>query len=219
VLFTVVVLALSGYAWLALQVHRANRTPDSFELWSGAYSWIVGPKAEDLTKTASSRMQEGLNFLENSKLSGPERIADYRRSLETSEQLLIRSLRANPAQAEAITALVAARFELSPPATTEERERMLKMIDIASTMAPRIPRVQQQLGELLLALGLRDKALSYLGRAIELDPDRSRELIQKIRRYRIPLDQLLDALPKKAQTLAPEGGPTGKAATNPGRSG
>ena len=201
-LFAVAAMALIGYGWFAVQVYRAQDSPESFEAWNGTYSWIVGPKAEDLTRSAETRMREGVEALNNPKLPGPERLAEYRRNLASAEQLLVRSLRANPAQAKAITDLAAARFDLDPPLTPEDDEHMLQMIDLASTMAPRVPRVQQRLGELLLGMGLRGEALSYFHRTIELDPARSRDVIKTLGRYLVPLDEMLAALPRTSQTLA-----------------
>ena len=152
-LFAVAALALIGYGWFAVQVYRAQESPESFAAWKGTYSWIVGPKARDLTRSAETRMRAALEALNDPKLPGPERLAEFRSSLETAEQLLVRSLRANPAQAKALTDLAAARFELYPPLTPEDDEHMLRMIDLASAMAPRVPRVQQRLGELLLEMG------------------------------------------------------------------
>ena len=201
-LFAVAAMVLIGYGWFAVQVYRAHESPESFEAWNGSYSWIVGPKAEDLTRTAETRMRAGLEALNDTELPGLERLAEYKSSLETAEQLLIRSLRANPAQDKALIDLAAARFDLEPPLTPEDDERMLRMIDLASTMAPRVPRVQQRLGELLLGMGLRDEALAYFRRTIELDPGRSRDVIETLSRYVVPLDEMLDTLPRTSQTLA-----------------
>ena len=201
-LFAVTTVALVGYGWFAVQVYRAQETPESFEAWNGAYSWIVGPKARDLTRSAETRMREGVESLNDPKLPGPERLAEYRSSLAAAEQLLVRSLRANPAQAKALTDLAATRFELDPPLTPEGNERMLRMIDLASSMAPRVPRVQHRLGELLLGMGLRGEALPYFRRTIELDPRRSRDVIETLARYLVPLDEMLAALPRTSQTLA-----------------
>ena len=202
VLFAIAAMALIGYGWFAVQVYRAHESPDSFEAWNGTYSWIVGPKAEDLTRTAETRMRAGLEALNDTKLPGPERLAKYSSSLEAAEQLLIRSLRANPAQAQALTELAATRFELDPPLTPEDSERMLQTIDLASTMAPRVPRVQQRLGELLLGMGLRGEALPYFRRTIELDPAYSGAVIRALGRYLVPLEEMLEALPRTSQTLA-----------------
>ena len=201
-LLPVVAMTLIGYGWFAVQVYRAHVSPESFEAWNGTFSWVVGPKAEDLTRTAETRMREGVEALNDTELPGPERLAEYRRSLTSAERLLVRSLRANPAQAKAITDLAATRFDLDPPLTPEDDERMLQMIDLASTMAPRVPRVQQRLGELLLGMGLRSEALSYFRRTIELDPARSRDVIKTLGRYLVPLDEMLAALPGTSQTLA-----------------
>ena len=201
-LFVVAAMALIGYGWLAVQVYRAHESPESFEAWNGTYSWIVGPKAKDLTRTAETRMREGLEALNDPRLPGPERLAEYRRILETAERLLVRSLRANPAQAKALTDLAGARFDLAPPLTPEDDERMLQLIDLASTMAPRVPRVQQRLGELLLGMGLRGEAFRYFHRTVDLDPGRSRDVIELLGRYLVPLDEMLAALPRTSQTLA-----------------
>ena len=65
----------------------------------------------------------------------------------------MRSLRAQPAQAGALSKLAAVRWELEPPTTEEETAVFLEMIEVASRMAPRVPRVQLRLGELLLKMG------------------------------------------------------------------
>ena len=201
-LFAVTALAVVGYGWFAVQVYRAHASPESFEAWSGSHAWIVGPTARDLTRTAENRMREGLEALNDPQLPGPERLAAYRRSLEAAEQLLVRSLRANPAQAQALTDLAAARFDLDPLLTPEDDERMLRVIGLASSMAPRIPRVQQRLGELLLGMGLQSEALAYFHRTLELDPARSPAVIKTLGRYLVPLDEMLAALPRTSQTLA-----------------
>ncbi len=201
-LLAIAALALIGYGWFAVQVYRAQESPESFAAWNGAYAWIVGPKARDLTRSAETRMRAGVEALNDPKLPGPERLAEYRNSLAAAEELLVRSLRANPAQAKALTDLAATRFELDPPLTPEDDEHMLRMIDLASAMAPRVPRVQHRLGELLLEMGLRGDALPYFRRTIELDPARSHDVIKTLGRYLVPLDEMLAALPRTSQTLA-----------------
>ena len=139
-LFTVAVLALVAYGWFAVQVYRAQESPESFAAWDGAYAWIVGPKAADLTDAAEARMREGVAALRNSELRGPERLAAYRSSFETAEQLLIRSLRANPAQAEALTDLAATRFELAATAKGEAEVQVFSWLDLRTTLEQQLPQ-------------------------------------------------------------------------------
>jgi len=195
-------IAVFTYGWLAVQVYRAHQSPTSFEAWNGSHAWIIGPTAKNLTRSAETRLREGLEILNDTELSGPERLAAYTTSLQAAERLLVRSLRANPAQANAIADLAVVRFELDPPLTAEDREQILRMVDLASTMAPRVPRVQQRLGGLLLGMGLQDEALRYFHRTIDLDPGRSNAVIGILSRHLVPLDEMVATLPREPRTLA-----------------
>ena len=58
-------------------------------------------------------------------------------------------------------------------------------------MAPRVPRVQKRLGEVVLKMGLRDEALVFLRRTVELDPGRSREIIDLLASQFFSLDEIV----------------------------
>jgi tetratricopeptide (TPR) repeat protein len=190
------------FVWLSIQVYRSKQDPENFRAWDGPYAWIVGPPAKSLTAAAHDRMEAGLELLEDTSRPAPERIRLYRAELERAEDLLIRSLRAQPAQAGALASLAAVRWELDPPVTAEAVRKHLDMIALASRMAPTFPDVQRDLGELLLKMGRRDEALGYLARTVELDPRLSREVVQMLQDYLFTADQMLAALPRNAQVLA-----------------
>ena len=102
-------------AWLAVQVYRSKTDPENFRAWDGPRAWVVGPSADALEAAARQRLSAGLGFLEDAALPAPERIRLYREQLERAEALLVRSLRAQPAQARALATLAAVRWELAPP--------------------------------------------------------------------------------------------------------
>jgi tetratricopeptide (TPR) repeat protein len=190
------------FVWLSVQVYRSKKDPESFRAWDGPYAWIVGPPAKSLTAAASDRVQAGLESLEDTSRPAPERIRLYRAELERAEKLLIRSLRAQPAQAGALASLAAVRWELDPPVTPEAVQKHLDMIALASRMAPTFPDVQRDLGELLLKMGRRDEALGYLARTVELDPRHSREVVQLLEDYLFTADEMFEALPRRAHVVA-----------------
>ena len=105
-------------------------------------------------------MKDALATLNDTSLSPKQRMESYRKHLREAEGLLLRSLRAQPAQAGVLAQLAAVRWELHPPLSEAASRRHLEMINLASQMAPRVPRVQLQLGELLLKMGRRDDALA-----------------------------------------------------------
>jgi tetratricopeptide (TPR) repeat protein len=195
-------VGLIVFVWLSVQVYRSKQDPENFRAWDGPYAWIVGPPARSLEAAAREHMQTGLASLEDRSLPAPERIRLYREELQRAEALLVRSLRAQPAQADALAALAAVRWELEPPLTPAAVQKHLDMIALASSMAPTYPEVQRQLGELLLKMGRRDEALDYLARTVELDPRLSRETVLLMQEYLFSADQMLEALPRYPQVLA-----------------
>jgi len=194
-------VALLVFVWLAVQVYRSKRDPENFRAWSGPFAWIVGPPARALEEAAHERMEAGLEFLEDSSRPAPERIGLYHEELRRAEALLIRSLRAQPAQARVLAALAAVRWELEPPLTPEATRKHLDLIELASRMAPTYPVVQRELGELLLKMGRRREALPYFARAIEFDPGQSREVVHLLADYLFTADQMREALPRDPMVL------------------
>jgi tetratricopeptide (TPR) repeat protein len=203
----VAAVGLALFVWLSVQVYRSKKDPENFRAWNGPYAWIVGPPAKSLEAAARERMEAGLASLEDKSLPAPERIRLYRDELKRAEALLVRSLRAQPAQAHALAALAAVRWELDPPLTPEAVQKHLDMIALASSMAPTYPEVQRQLGELLLKMGRRDEALDYLARTVALDPRLGREVVRLMQDYLFTADQMLEALPRDPQVLAYLDGP------------
>jgi len=201
ILLVLGIIALVVYAWFAIQVYRSKADPENFQAWDGEHAWIVGPSGRDLLLAANRHIQQALETLGD--LSGPpkERIEGYRRHLEAAERLLVRSLHAQPAQAGALARLAAVRWELNPPITEEETGKFLDMIAVASEMAPRVPKVQLQLGELLLKMGRRKEAGAYLRRTLELSPAKARDVVKVLRENLVPLDDMLEALPVIPETM------------------
>jgi tetratricopeptide (TPR) repeat protein len=77
----------------------------------------------------------------------------------------------------------------------------LHLIRLASEIAPDVPGVQMQLGELLLKMALRDDALRYMALAVTLDPTLSRKVVAKLRDQLFSAEQILDALPRSPDVL------------------
>ena len=194
-------LALGVYAWLAVQVYRAQRDPEHFEAWDGPYAWIVGPSGKSLEAAAEHHIDQGLAVLNNTATLPAERLEAYRAHLKSTEALLVRSLRANPAQARALARLAAVRWELDPPQTEEAVRRHLELIALASRMAPQVPKIQQELGELLLRMGRQPEGLAYLRRTIELDGKTAWPIVKLLREYLLTSAEILAALPRNPETL------------------
>ncbi len=194
-------LGLAVFVWLSVQVYLSKTDPESYRAWDGPYAWIIGPPAAELEQAAQAHIQAGQEILNDTSRPPSERIGLYREKLERAEALLVRSLRAQPAQARALAALAAVRWELDPPLTSAAVETHLEMIALASRMAPTDPDGQKRLGQLLLNMGRRGEALEYLSRAVELDSELSREVIALLQDNLLTANQMLDALPKHATVL------------------
>ena len=195
------IAALGVFAWLSVQVYLSKRDPESFRAWDGPYAWIIGPPASSLFAAAEDHIRQGLEVLNDTTRPGPDRMRVYREHLGAAERLLVRSLRANPAQANALAQLAAIRWELDPPAAEEEVQKHLEMIALASRMAPRVPRIQIRLGELLLRMGRRAEALDYIHRTLELSPTYAPRVVGVLRENFLSPTEILVALPKRPETL------------------
>jgi tetratricopeptide (TPR) repeat protein len=200
----VLVLGLAGlaaYAWLAVQVYRAQADPESFRAWDGENAWIVGPTAKALNKAADARIEQSLAALGAAGVPAEDRLRSYRESLRRAEDLLVRSLRAQPAQARALARLAAVRWELDPPLDDEGVRRFLDTIETAARMAPGSARVQKDLGDLLARMGHTDDAVAYLARAVDLDPGTAKDAVEVLLRSVVPPEEIRMRLPKRPEVL------------------
>jgi len=175
------------FAALATTVHRASS---------------AGPAAAALARAAETRLTRGLATLNDASLPPAERLARYRSELAAAETWLVRSLHARPTSARTLAQLAAVRFELEPPLDEAAYARHLATIRAAARLAPGVPRVQIQLGELLLKMGRRDEAAESLRRAIELDPRTSAQAVEVLRESLFTVDELARALPRRPEVLA-----------------
>jgi len=150
-----------------------------------------------LTAHARIDLQLGLAGLADRSRPAPERFEVYQAQLRRGRDLLIRSLDVNPAQPDALATLATIGYELDPTdaATT------LARVETAAMLAPRVPRVQAQLGELLLRMGHADTALTYLARGVELDPSLSDRVVRLASAHGFAAEKIRDALPRGAPTL------------------
>ena len=195
-LYAVALLGLAVYAWLAIAVYRSKADPESFKAWDGSGAWVVGPSGKVLKKAADRRMDLALEVLDELDFNA------YREHLLVAEDLLERSLRAQPGQPEVLARLAAVRWELQPALTDEGMAGYLELIETASELAPHSPVVQFRLGRLLMAMGREEDALPYLRRAAHLRPQQTQEIASLLlaRRYRPP--DLLDILPDEQDVVA-----------------
>lgn len=200
-LVPVAALGLALFVWLSIQVYRSKTDPEGYRAWDGPHAWIIGPPATELADAADVHIRDGLEILNDTSRAPSERIQLYKEKLKRAEALLIRSLRAQPAQAPALAALAAVRWELDPPLTPAAVEAHLELIELASAMAPTYPEVQKRLGELLLNMGRRVEALEYLSRAVALDPGLSREVILVLRENLFSAEEMFEALPRRVEVL------------------
>jgi tetratricopeptide (TPR) repeat protein len=189
-------VVLAVVAALAVFVYRAETDPERY-LESGPWlPWIAGPPPTALNDAADRHIEDGLAVLGDFSLPASQRIAQYREHLVAAEKLLERSLRAQPAQAGALSRLAVLRWELDPPVDPEGQRRIEDMIQVASEMAPRVPAVQLRLGRLLLRMGARDEGLRYVARAVTLSPPMSAQAIDVMREVFMTPEEMLDALPR-----------------------
>lgn len=183
-------------AALALAVYRGH-TPGVPT--TGSCPWFS--TAKSLRGAATRELTEALRILNDTKLPAAQRLSGYRAALQQGERLLVCSLRAQPAQAEALAKLCAVRWELDPPADENAARENLALIELASRMAPTMPKVQQQLGAMLIQAGRREEALGYLRRAVELAPAETPEVVRVLEENLFGVEEMLAALPPGMTTL------------------
>jgi tetratricopeptide (TPR) repeat protein len=201
------VSALVAGSLLAIRVYRAQGRPESLVGEGRELPAPLCPSPRALNRAATDHVREAVRALNQSGEDPRDRLARFREGLGSASELLHLSLRIQPAQADSLARLAAVRWELAPPLTAEEGRAHQAVIELASTMAPRVPRVQRRLGELVLKMGLRDEALVFLRRTVELDPGRSREVIDLLASQFFTLDEIVAALPRIPDVLLPLHGP------------
>lgn len=189
------ILGVGGFAWLSVQIYRAQADPEGFR------SPVLDPPASALNREAQGAIEESLRLLNDESLPAGERVTRYREALRRAEDLLSRSLRSQPAQARTLARLAAVRFELEPPLTPEANARFLATIETASDMAPRVPQVQVELGELLFRMGREAEAWRYLARAVELDPSVAAAAVRTPAASLVPPETIRRALPPIPEVL------------------
>ena len=206
VLFVVSLVGLGLFAWLAVEVYRSKADPENFSRRTAGPGWWVGPSATELNRAARRHLEAAMESLGDASLSPAERSDAYRASLASAERLLIRSIRAQPAQAWSLAKIAAVRWELAPSLEAESMARHLDLIRLASSMAPGDPDVQMDLGRLLLT-GRRDEGAEYLGRSVELSPTMAKKVVDLMVDFLFDPRQILEALPRSSETLAALRGP------------
>lgn len=195
-------ILLFAFVWLSVQVYVSRNDPEGFRAWDGPRAWVVGPPPDALEKAAEEHVRLGLERLNDRSLPAGDRVGGYREELRMAETLLVGSLRAQPAQARVLAQLAAVRWELDPPLDDDGVRTHLEMIALASSMAPTVPGIQVQLGELLLKMGRRDEAVEYLVRAVELNPEFVPRVVSVMRDNLFGAEQILSALPPGPDLLA-----------------
>jgi len=193
---------LGLFAWLAVQVYRAQVDATHFDAWEGDHAWLLGPSPSALNDAARRQIEEGFAKLNDRGLSPADRIDAYRSSLASADRLLTRSLRAQPAQAWTLAKVAAVRWELAPPVGQEAMHSHLELIRLAAAMAPTDPDVQRDLGKLLLLTGRRDEGSTYLRRAAELNPTTVHAIVDLMVDFGFDPREMLEVLPRTPQTLA-----------------
>jgi tetratricopeptide (TPR) repeat protein len=190
---------LGLFAWSCIQVYGARSEPS--RVAEGQPPAWFRSDSTVLAETGRARVKAGLESLATPDLPGKERVGRYRARLEQAERLFVASLRQQPAQAETLAQLAAVRWELDPPMGQLATEQYVGMIELASRMAPTVPRVQLQLGELLLKMGRNDAALGYFRRSLDLDPQASRRIVGTLNRHLYSADEILGLLPNDRGVL------------------
>lgn len=184
---------LIAHALAAVGVWSAARAPERagrlIEAQSGA-----------LTQQAELELRAGIEVLSDRSRASAERFAGYNDKLRAGRELLVRSLEVNPAQADVLATLATVDYELDPT-DRATHDLVMKRIETAATLAPRVPRVQAKLGELLLRLGYADVALDYLARSAELDGTYSDRAVRLAAAYGLSVDAIRGALPHHAAAL------------------
>lgn len=190
-------VAALALAVLALGQHVSRRAPEDWP----ARGWLLGPPADALARAAGAEVERARAILADESLPLRERLAGYRGRLAGAERLLLRALRADPAQPEALAELCVVRWELDPPLDEQALRPHLERIELASRIAPGVAAVQRQLGELLLAMGRSEEAFGYLRRALELEPALAPEVVERVRAYVPSALRALEALPASPEVL------------------
>jgi len=198
---TLSALVFASFVWLSAQVYLLRTAPEENLDFGGDLGWILGPPAKALDAAATAHLARALELLNDTASPATERISGYRRELEQAETLLLRSLRAQPTQVGGLSRLAAIRWELRPPVTDSETEELLSLIRLAAEMAPRTPTAQQRLGELLFKMGRRDEAHQYLARAVDLDIDVSKEIVNFLTDNFYTAAEVRSALPDHSRVL------------------
>jgi tetratricopeptide (TPR) repeat protein len=162
----------------------------------------LGRPAATLAREGEAHMSRGLAQLNDAALPGAVRLERYHVELGAAESQLVASLRARPTSARTLAELAAARFELDPPFDERAVARHLSAIRAASLLAPVVPQVQIQLGELLVKMGRLDEAKEYLRRAVELDPRTNARAVAVLRAGMLTAPEIAASLPRTPEVLA-----------------
>lgn len=178
--------------------YRSRKEAESFLVAGGS---VAGPSAREWNAAATEHSDLGLAALNDTGRAPSDRLGAYREHLRAAERLLVRSLASEPEQPRTLAQLARLRWELDPPKDDAAATRLLGMIGAASRMAPGVPRVQMQIGELLLEMGRRDDAAPYLRRAVDLDPGSAAEVVDRLRESLYSSEDVLDALPRTSEVL------------------
>jgi uncharacterized protein HemY len=175
--------------------------PEGHLARDNGWAWIIGPSAEALAVAASEHTRQGLADLGDAAMPPAERLRAYRAHLLAAEELWVDSLRAQPAQSRVVAQLAAVRWELDPPLSEEARTGYRAVIDLASSMAPTIPAVHRQLGELLLKMDDSREAMAYFRNCIELRPRMSQEIVALLRDHLYTASEIRASLAARGEAL------------------
>jgi tetratricopeptide (TPR) repeat protein len=202
-----IILAVGTYAGLAVQVYRVSTAEYGLDSYPSETAGIIGPRAALLIDGARDRSRAALDALNDTSMTPSERLATFRRQLESVEGLLLGALRVQPARAGALAHLAAARWELRPTIDEQGVKDQLAIVQLASRMAPTVPRVQIQLGTLLLKMGRSSEALAFFSRSIELDPPQSKSIVDILEAAMVPPSTMLEQLHRCPELLVALEGP------------
>lgn len=185
-------LAVAAFAWSSVRTYQASRAPESHP---------DAPPAR-LNAAADDLVTEALAELARTDGDVAARFRNYRRLIERAEPLLTRSVAVDPAQPDALARLAGLRWELAAPLDEAGVERILGIVQVASSLAPRVPDVQLRLGELLLRMGRNEEAASYFRAAVKASADRADDAVRVLRRFGIPAADIAAMLPRVPETIA-----------------
>jgi tetratricopeptide (TPR) repeat protein len=171
-------------------------------LASAFHGQSFGQPAASLARSAADHLAQGLAELNDGALRPADRLSRYRIEMTVAEELLVRSLDARPTSARTLAQLAATRFELDPPLDEASAGRHRATIRAAGLLAPGVPQVQIQLGELLIKMGRLGDATEYLRRAVDLDPRMSARAVAVLRESLLTVDEQTAALPRTPEVLA-----------------